>query len=147
MDATSGDTQIRAALRAARIMWAAFIASGFLYVFVAHLLRRTHPHAAPAPSFNWIIAAVAAADIVVIAAVRRNALSRAEAQAMRGESAAAKQSWFSAQVIGLAGGMSIVLFGFVLHQLGAQPAWVPAAFFVAGLLNLAAYYPQLTETR
>jgi hypothetical protein len=134
-------------LRVARVMWWAFLVSAAGDTALAYFRLKPHAGASPQPAFLWAFAVIAALDIVVIGAFRRSALSRSEAQSMRGEAAAARHSWFSSQILGFAGGMSVVLFGFVLYLLGAQPAWVPAVFFVAGMFNLAAYYPKLEENR
>jgi hypothetical protein len=141
-----GTQPAQSQLRVARIMWITFLCWAVADIAIARFRLKPHANAAPSSSLSWAFAAIGALDIVIIGAIRRNALSRSENQAERGETAAAKQSWFSAQVLGLAGGFSIVLFGFVLYLLGAPPAWISTAFFVAGLLNLALYRPRLPES-
>jgi hypothetical protein len=143
----SGSEPARTPLRVARIIWTAFLCCAVADIAVARFGLKPPVHAAPSLSLSWAFAAIGAADILVIAGVRLNALSRSKDQAKRGETAAAKQSWFSAQVIGFAGGLSIVLLGFVLYLLGAQPAWISTVFFVAGLVNLAVIRPQSPESR
>jgi hypothetical protein len=90
---------------------------------------------------------VAAVEIAFFATFRRTLLAKSREQARRGEAAVALKIWTLAQVLGLASAMSIVLFGFVLGLIGAPPPWISTAFFVAGIINLAVYRPQIPEAQ
>lgn len=134
-------------LQFARLMWMMFLGSGCAFIALSHIVRPPQPQANLPQAFVWAIAAVGAVDIVLVASLRRKLLTMAQEQQQRGEAELAKGRWMTAQVYGFAGGMSIVLFGFVLHTMQAQPGWIITVFFIVGLLNLAAYRPQSLENR
>jgi hypothetical protein len=125
-------------LSTARIVWLAFLVAACGFILLAHAIRPV-PSTTPAPAFKWILAAVAAVDIVVIGLIRRSLMERSS----RGEAAAAKAGWSVAQMMGFASAMSIVLFGFLLSMM--REGWFSTAFYVAGLLLLASYWPQPAE--
>jgi MFS family permease len=133
--------------QAARIMWVAFLCAASGIIALAHFVPRPQSQPIPAPAFIYAITGVAMADLAILGIVRRNLLERSRTLSERGEATAGQAAWAVAQTLGLASAMSIVLFGFVLHTLGARPAWISTAFFVAGLLLMAAYRPQLPEIR
>jgi hypothetical protein len=135
----------RMSLQAARIMWLVFLCAAGGIIVLAHMTRRSQPPTAPAPVFSRLIAAVAAVDIVVIGLIRRSLLQKSQEQVQRGDAAAGQINWSKAQALGFASGMSIVLFGFVVGMVGARPEWLSTAFYVAGLLILVAYRPQLEQ--
>jgi hypothetical protein len=129
-------------LRTARIVWVVFLVAACWFIVIAHVMHHP-PSASAVPSFKWILAAVGAADIVIIGSMRRNLLARSQEQTGRGETAPAQASWFLAQILGFATAMSIVLFGFVLSMM--VQGWFSTAFFIAGLLLLVSYWPQPAE--
>ena len=129
-------------LRTARMVWLAFLVAACCFIWIAHVMRHP-PSAVPAPAFKWIFTAVGAMDIVIIGAIRRNILEQSREKLARGEAAAARAGWSLAQILGLASGMSIVLFGFVLSM--TVQGWFSTAFFIAGLLLLVSYWPQLAQ--
>ena len=131
-------------LQTARIMWIAFLCSACAIIAVAHRVK-TNGAPLPAASFVWSIAAVAAWDIVVIGLIRRRQLLKADDLNKRGETEAGQKSWALAQLLGFAGGESIVLFGFLLSTMSARPEWLSTIFYVAGLLILVAYRPLLAQ--
>lgn len=137
----------RKLFQTARMMWVMFPCAACAIIACAYRIGTPHPEHIPAPSLSWTFAAIAAVDFVVFGILRRSLLARSQEQSTRGEPVAAQATWLKAQMLGFAGGMSIVLFGFVLHLMGARPAWISIIFFVAGLLNLVAYRPQLTQAR
>ena len=131
-------------LQAARVMWVAFLCSACAIIAVA-LRLKTHAAPLPAASFVWSIAAVGVLDIVVLGIIRRSQMVKADDLNKRGETEAGQKSWALAQLLGFAGGESIVLFGFLLSTMGARPEWFSVAFYVAGLLILVTYRPQLAQ--
>ncbi len=147
MTPASGTKPQVSPLQLARVMWLMFLAAACLIIAVTYILSHPHGQLAPQPSLNWDFAAIGAADIVVLAIFRRSVLGRSRAQSDRGEEAQARESWISAQVLGFASAMSIVLFGFVLHVMGARPPVFSTAFFAAGLVMMVAYWPQRPESR
>ena len=129
-------------LQLARILWGCFLVSACLIMMIAHMMHPL-PTSRSAAAFKWAFVAVGAMDIVLIGAVRRNLLERSREKSLRGEAAAAKAGWSTAQLMGFASGESIVLFGFVLSMM--VQGWFSTAFYVAGLLLLASYWPQPAE--
>jgi hypothetical protein len=131
-------------LRTARIIWLCFLLAACSFIWIAHVMPQSRtPKPTPAPTFKWILAAVAVADILAIGAIRRNLLGQSQEKLGRGEATAARAGWSAALMLGFASAMSIVLFGFVLSILA--PGWFGAIFYVAGLLLLVSYWPQLAE--
>ena len=130
-------------LQVARVMWVVFVCWACGIIVMAHMIRRPQPPTPPPPAFNRLIAAVAAADIVVIGLIRRGLLQKSQENVQRGEAAAGQIIWGKAQVMGFASAMSVVLFGFLLSMAGARPEWFNTIFYVVGLLLLVSYWPLL----
>jgi hypothetical protein len=128
-------------------MWMAFLIAGCGFVALSHMIRNAQPQPAPSESIIWAIAVVGSVDVVILGVMRRSLLAKSLEQTDRNQVVTGRETWLRAQLLGLASAMSIVLFGFVLHTLGARPAWISTAFFVAGLLIMAAYRPQPPESR
>jgi hypothetical protein len=133
-------------LQTARIMWMAFLVAGCGFVALSHIIRNAQPQPAPSQGFVWALAVVGVVDVVIFGALRRSLLARSWEQSNGRQVVAARETWLKAQLLGFASAMSIVLFGFVLHLLGAQPPWISTVFFVAGLLSLAVYRPRPIES-
>jgi MFS family permease len=129
-----------------RLLWLAFLCGACAIIAIAHFLSRPPSQPVPAPIFVYALTGVATVDIVFFGIFRRSLLERSRARSRRGEAAQAQATWALAQILGFAAAMSVVLFGFVLHLLGAQPPWISTVFFVAGLLNLAVYRPRPIES-
>jgi hypothetical protein len=133
-------------LQGARTMWLIYLCSACGFILFAHLLHKPHPHVAPRPAISWAIAAVGVVEIVFFAYFRRTLLAKSQGKRQMGETAAGQSLWALAQLYGFASALSIVLFGLVLSVIGAPPPWISTAFFVAGIVNLAVYRPQLAES-
>jgi divalent metal cation (Fe/Co/Zn/Cd) transporter len=146
-DPAGSSSRQRQVLQTARVMWVAFLCAACGFVALSYRVQPPHPEHVPAPYLSLAFAIVAAADAAILGAIRRSRLAKSQEQARQGDAAQAQVSWLSAQVLGLASALSIVLFGFVLRMIGARPAWTSIAFFAAGLLIMAAYRPRLPETR
>jgi hypothetical protein len=121
-------------------MWMAFLCSACLIIAFAHRLK-THPAPPPSASFVGIIAAVGAMDFVFMGIIRRTQLLKADDLKERGDTEAAQKTWMMAQLLGFAGGESIVLFGLMQRVMGVHPSWISIAFYCAGLLLLLACRP------
>lgn len=134
-------------LRTARIVWVAFLIWACGIILFAHRVQAPRSQPVPPSAVNEGIAVAAIADLALFGFLRRKLLERSRGQLADGESDLAPRAWMSAQMLGFASAMSIVLFGFVLHILGARPPWFSIAFFIAGLLNLAVYRPQPIESQ
>jgi hypothetical protein len=134
-------------LQTARLMWAMFLCSAFGFAVMTYFLLKPQPHPAPAPTFGYAIAGVAAVDLVIFAFLRGNLLERSLECSERGAAEDARAIWMKAQLLGLASAESVVLFGFILHQLSARPSWLTAIFFVVGIFLMAVYRPTLPESR
>jgi hypothetical protein len=134
-------------LQGARIIWLTFLCAACGFILVAHLLHRPQGQVIPPPGISWALAAVGAVEIVFFGTFRRSLLARSRNKAQEGDTGRAQAIWAMAQVYGFASALSIVLFGFVLSMVGAPPPWMSAAFFVAGLINIAVYRPQLPNNR
>jgi hypothetical protein len=134
-------------LQTARLMWVAFLCSQGVFIAIAHTILKQRTHAGPSPAFIYAIVGLAVVELIYFFSFRGKLLARSRAKAEHGEASAAQATWTLAQVFGFAAAESIVLFGLLLRDLGVQPAWISAAFFAVGVLNLLAYYPQGIETR
>lgn len=133
--------------RVVRLLWVAFLCGACGIAAIGHILK---PEPLPPPNamIGRLLAVVAAAEILIFAFIRRRFLNQAQEKKQRGEADRSQAMWGAAQILGFASALSIVLFGLVLHFVNASPVWISTAFFVAGLVNLAVYYPQpLPESR
>jgi hypothetical protein len=134
-------------LQTGRMMWIFFLIAGCGFFALSRVIHNTQPGPAPSRVFVWAIAAVGVADVVILGLIRRSLLAKSGQQSAQNQAVTARQTWLSAQMLGFASAMSIVLFGFLLHTLGVRPAWIPVAFFIAGLLIIAAYRPRFAASR
>jgi len=140
------DAKVQATLlQTARTTWMAFLVAGCGFAALSHIIHNPQPRPAPSQGLIWAIALVGVVDVVVFGVLRRSLLARSREQSNGRQVVTGRETWFKAQILGFASAMSIVLFGFVLHTLGARPAWISIAFFAAGLLIMAAYRPQPAE--
>lgn len=128
-------------LRSAQIVWFAFIVWAALIILIAHFLH-PRPAQVPAASLKWVLAVIAAADLVILGSVRRTFLERSREKSQRGEASQAQAAWSLAQMLGFAGCLSVVLFGFVLSVMGAAPNWFSAIFYIVGIARLIMWSPR-----
>lgn len=119
--------------RFALILKLAFLVASLLFTYIAYILP-VQPGPPVDHSFELGISALALADIV-IAYILPPFLARAAARRASATPALPTlQQWMSRNLVALAFLQSSVLFGFVLHVLGANPR---LAFLVMGVGILA----------
>lgn len=128
-----------AATRLIRMMKISFLAFGVLLIYVM-IKAPAHTHAAPKPTFEWTItvlalAAVAAGFLAPQLPRRAGRLTRDE----RPESAALNQ-WLRVRVLSLACFNGCMLFGFMLHFVGARVQLVEV-LFATGVISLVFWRP------
>jgi hypothetical protein len=147
MPASDAKQKSLSPLELARVMWIAFLCAASGIIAIAHLVRAPESHTSPNPAFSCAIAGVAIISLLYLAFFRRKLLARSRALSERTESDRALATWRVAQVLGFAAAMSIVLYGFLLHAMQAQPAWISTALFVGGIVVFVAFFPQRPESR
>ena len=135
------------ALQVFRIMWAMFVCSVSAMMVATYTLLKPHPRPSPGPAISYALAGVAVVQMIFFASFRRRFLERSGTLSQRGEADAARQTWASAQFLGFASAEAIVLFGFVLHTMGAQPAWMSTVLFITGFMVFIRFFPQAAESR
>jgi len=120
-----------------RVMRIAFFVSGLLFIFVMIRIP-SQAEASPTPAFEWMITAMS-----LVCAALGFLAPRFLVGAVRIQEASAPnpfQKQFTATILGLAFFEAAVLFGFVLHFLGAHVLFVRIAVAV-GLISQLLWRP------
>lgn len=127
-----------AAVRLGRTLKLAFIGSGLLFIFLVIRLPAKSPHSAP-PAIELVMTIVAFACVFAGFFVPR-VVRRAQPFQDRPGSTALNQ-WMSMTVLSLAFFQACILFGFVLHLVGARAPFVDV-LLAAGIISLLIWSPQ-----
>ncbi len=95
------------------------------------------------PAFYFVVSGVAASTVIVMLAIRRALLARAETVlSSKASDAAALARWRAAHILAYALSESVALYGVVLHFVGATASQV-APFLIAALLLMMFLRPVL----
>jgi divalent metal cation (Fe/Co/Zn/Cd) transporter len=117
----------------------AFIVSGFLYFYVA--MKFVSQAQQPVTStFQLAIAIVAFTCVILGFSARRLFARPAESPAEKAPTSIQLKRWMTTSVISLAFFEACILFGFVLHVLGA-PLWRVELLFGAGIASMLIWSP------
>jgi hypothetical protein len=131
--------QLSASLKMMRIMTVAFVAACSMFVYIAENVLQPASHT-PDPLIFKVFASIAIAAGAVALFLRVKRIPASLNRLAAGE-AAAWGAWRGSHMLGLALSESVVLFGFVLRQLGATRDQV-LPFYVGGFLLLALFFPR-----
>ena len=133
-----------ASLRSMRMLHVILLASIFAAAYIA---ERVISVATFAPDIYFKGLTLLAVADGIIAFVYRRRLLRSAMEGLQRDSgdAAALAQWRKANVFGMVMAVSISLYGFVLRAIGGSRL-VAAPFFVAGVILMLLWRPQLDET-
>ena len=120
-----------------KVMRIAFFVSGVLFIYVMFRIP-SKAEASPTPAFEWMITVMSLVCVAVGFLAPRFMARAMPTQGALGPNLLQKQ--FTATVLGLAFFEAAVLFGFVLHFLGADVLYVRIAV-AAGLISQLVWSP------
>jgi F0F1-type ATP synthase membrane subunit c/vacuolar-type H+-ATPase subunit K len=122
-----------------RVIKIAFIVSGFLYFYVA--MKFTSQAQQPVTSAVQLAITIVAFTCVIFGFSTRSLFARpAESSAEKMPASTERGRWMTTSIISLAFFEACILFGFVLHVLGA-PLWRVELLFGAGIASMLLWSP------
>jgi hypothetical protein len=126
------------------VMKLAFLVSALLFAYVA-IKVPTQPQPSPSPAVEWTITTFAIIDDLIGLNGRRFYLWIAKRASENSLAATPLGRWMTANVMSLAFMESCILFGMVLHFIGANLRLVQL-LFVVGILSLLFWSPGTPPT-
>lgn len=118
----------------------AFIVSGLLFIVVVARVPTQTPQQPVSPAFEWVITILAIADDIVGLCGRGLFRWIAKHTSPNGQASAPLRVWMTGNVFSLALMQSCILFGMVLHFVGARVRLVELLFAV-GMISLVLWSP------
>ena len=122
-----------------RVMKIVFIVSGVLFFFVA-LKLPNNASQPPTPKIQLLLTVLALSNVVFGFNAKRLVARGADAPPKNVPVSTQRGQWMTAGVVSLAFFESCILFGFVLHFLGA-PFWRVELLFGVGLIAMLFWSP------
>ncbi len=122
------------------VMKLAFIVSGLLIIFVVARVPSQAPQQPVSPAFEWAVTALAIIEDVIGLNGRRLYLWIAKRVPENALASTPVGRWMTANIFSLAFIESCILFGLVLHFMGANVRFVQLLFAV-GILSLLFWSP------
>ncbi len=122
-----------------RVIQIAFIVSGFLYLYIMTMIP-SHAHRPPTPAVELAIAVVALTRVVVGFNTKRIFVCSSEGTPQDVSAQTQRSRWMTAGVMSLAFFEACILFGFVLHVLGAR-GWLVGLLFGIGIGSMIFWSP------
>ena len=131
-------------MKTARLLFAAFLTTWFLFLLVIHLANP--PERQVSKAIATALAVAALAEIVVGFTVRKRLLDPAvQTLAKDPGDVSALGKWYQGNLLGFCFAESVTLFGLVLKLLGA--GWNTAGpFFAVGILLLLLWQPRFATS-
>jgi hypothetical protein len=136
---SAAENSMNAPARTIRIIRSCFLVYVALLVYVVFKLP-AHPHQPPGPAFEAAITVLGIASIWTGFYLPRRLRRIAERRLQAAPRETLLKRWFAFDVVSLASFLACVLYGFVLHILGAHNA-LAGLLFGAGIASMLIWSP------